>query len=537
MPQFNIYKIPKTSVNDLKKELDKLAYLENTITLKGFKIDFYLHFDENEMWWINYYGSWISKQRIDNPNDNLQNKSYYGAVVLTKGDMCYAISLGKTHFYIKRFCQYDFGIQFAQRVVNSKNVTLLNSNSFGGNKRKSINSFSTNSSLEPESGEAIMSLKGGTLNEEYLGAFISCGDSISISLEEYDLIKLPELIEFVETSLKQKSLFDIPTSRKENDPNICKKLDAELVQKILEYSNEVNFSEIIHTDSVGFLTRGDYFIKYLVCNRNQIDINGSLYFDNIKNKFAEKGIEYTKENILNLKVKVQNQFGEETLKPIKYFLDYVNPEKYYLNEGIWHHFNQKYIEFINNSVDLIKLKPKPEFDKSYEDYQKWVVANKIDKKEWYFERYFNEHIMTDYGFKNTDRQVNLSDDDEFRRYKLEIADSVNDDLLAFVKKGTPQKLNYVIDQSLISFKYLQEKNWQFELEGKQVRVRKMCLVLLFERQKFNKITEVESLIFKMKLNEWRKKLIGSNIEPIIWCSFLPKKLSESKAPKTKRRKE
>ncbi len=536
MPQFNIYKIPKNSINSLKKELAKIARLDSSIMLKGFAIDFYLHFEESEMWWVSFYSPWISKQRIHNPKDNLQNKNYFGAVVLTKGDICYAISLGKTHFYIKKFCQFDFGIQFAQRVVNKDNVTLLNSNSFGGNKRKSINSFATNSTLEPESGEAIMSLKGGTINDEYLGSFISCGDAVSISLEEYDLMNLPELIEFIDNALKQDSLFDIPTSRKESNPEICKKLDSELAQKIIDFSDEINFSEIFHSDGVGFLTRGEFYIKYLICNRNKIEISDGLYFDDIKNKFTEKGIEFTEENLLNIKVKVQNQYGQETLKPIKYFLDYINPEKYYLNEGSWHHFNQKYLEFIDNSIDLLNVDFKAEYDNFHDQYLEWIKLNSFDPNVWYFEKYFNEHVIVNAGFTNTDRQVDLSPDDDFRRYKLEIADSIKDDLLLFVKKGTPQGLNYVIDQSLISFKYLQEKNWQFDLNGKQVKIKKMCLVLLFERGKFEKITEIDSLIFKMKLNEWRKKLIGSNIEPIIWCSFNPKKAKCKSDPKAKKGK-
>ena len=527
MPQFNIYKIQKNIESDLKKELAKISTLENSISVKGFQIDFYLNFEKNEMWWIDYYSKWISPDRKSSLTEDLQNKSYFGAVVLSNKNICYTISLGKTHFYIRKYCEYDFGIRFARNIIDKNNVTLLNSNTFGGNKIKSINSFSTNSSLEPESGEAIMSIKGGTMMsladgskvDDFLGAFISCGDSISISLEEFALEKLPDLILFIEKVSKEKALFDLPTSRKETDPNICKKLDEELAQKILQNSNEVNFSEIPHSDCVGFLCRGDFYIKYLLCKRTQIEINDGLFFNNIKKKFIEKGIDYNKENILASKVKVQNQFGVDELKPIKYFLDYVNSEKYYLNEGHWHHFNQKYMEFIDNSIDLLTIDFKTEYDNPYKDYNAWLIQTKSDKKVWYFEKYFNEHIMTKSGFTNIDRKVSLSHDDEFRRYKLEIADSLNGDLLAFVKRGTCQTLNYVVDQSLTSFKYLQERNWQFESEGIQVKVKRMCLVLIFERHKFSKMTEIESLILKIKLNEWRKKLIGSNIEPLIWCSF------------------
>lgn len=532
MPQFNIYKIPQVYQNSLYRELPNIAKLENSTIINDFKVDFYLSYDKNEIWWIDYYQPWISEERKNNPNDDLQNKNYYGAVVLTKKDICYVISLGKLHFYIKKFCQPDFGIQFAQRVINKNNVTLLNANSFGGNKRKSINSFAANSSLEPESGEAIMSLKGETLYEKKLGSFINCSDSISITLEECKLTDLPDLIDFIENSLIKKARFDIPTSRKVNDHLICQKLDNELAKNIIQYSHEVNFSEILHSDGIGFLTRGDFFIKYLVLNRLKIELNNELDFAKIKSTFLSKGVDLTEENVLNIKVKVQNQFGQELLKPIKFFLDYINPEKYYLNEGFWHSFNQKYLDFIDNSIDLLNVVFKPEYNDSYEKYNNWAIEHKIQRADWYFEKYFNEHIMTNNGFINTDRKVNLSNDDQFRRYKLEIADSVKEDLLVFVKKGTPQKLNYVIDQSLVSFKYLQENDWHYNLDGRQIKVKKMCLVLLFERGEFKKITEVESLIFKMKLSEWRKRLINSNIEPLIWCSFIsPTSIKKTKTQK------
>ena len=188
---------------------------------------------------------------------------------------------------------------------------------------------------------------------------------------------------------------------------------------------------------------------------------------------------------------------------------------------------------------MINIYFKPELNESYEKYSEWCEENKDDaelgdKKKWYFERYFNEYIMPSYEFINTDRKVTLSKFDDFRRYKLEISDAINGDTLAFVKKGTLQKLNYVIDQSLVSFKYLQENNWELNIGDDRRRIRKMCLVMLFERQAFESLTETESIIFKMKLNEWRKKLLGSNIEPQIWCAFCPKNSKEKASPKSKK---
>jgi len=540
MPQFNIYRIPKNKEIPLSSELIRIGLrLEKNLEIKSFKVAFFLHYDINEMWWINYYSDWISDERKNNPDEDLQNKNYYGAIIFSNDDICYVISLGKTHFLIKKYCEYDFGIRFAQKVINKDNVTLLNANSFGGNKRKTLNTFASNSTLEPESGEAIVNIKGGTVNEGVLGNFISCGDSVSITLEEYNINDLPNLLVFINDALLTESLFDLPTSKKVVDPVVIDQLDYEIGSKIMEFSEDVDMAEMLESDSVGFLFRGDFYIKYLLCNRHKIEINDNLYFENIKLKLEEREIEFNVENILALKVKIENSFGQSFTKPIKYFLDYVNQDKYFLNEGNWYQFNQKYLEFLDNAVSMINIDFKPELNDSYQKYNEWCQENKDDaefgnRSKWYFEKYFNEYIMPTYEFINTDRKVTLSKDDDFRRYKLEISDAINEDTVAFVKKGTLQKLNYVIDQSLATFKYLQENNWEVSIGEERRRIRKMCLVLLFERQAFEKLTETESIIFKIKLNEWRKKLLGSNIEPQIWCAFCPKNKKEKEIPATKK---
>ena len=314
MPQFNIYRVPKHKEIPLSSELIRIGLRsEKTLEIKSFRVEFFLHYDISEIWWINYYSEWISDERKNNPIEDLQNKNYYGAIVLSNEEICYVISLGKTHFHIKKYCEYDFGIKFAQKVINKDNVTLLNANSFGGNKRKTLNTFSANSTLEPESGEAIVNIKGGTVNEGILGSFISCGDSVSITLEQYNINDLPDLIVFINEALHSESLFDLPTSKKIIDPITISQLDNEIVNKIITLSEEVGMAELLESDSVGFLFRGEFNIKYLLCNRHKIEINNNLYFENIKLKLEERGIAFNVENVLSLKVKIENSIGQEFL--------------------------------------------------------------------------------------------------------------------------------------------------------------------------------------------------------------------------------
>lgn len=436
---------------------------------------------------------------------------------------CYCISLGKTHFVIKEYCENDFGIQLAQKGVDRNNVTLINANSFGGNRRKSITTYATNSRLEPEIGDSVKSIKAGTISNEF-GKNVLCGDSIQLSIDEIIPSKIPELISTVNRVLTSDTdLFKIPTSRKITDPKLIAKLDKELAKAMVKNSEGITLAELIESSNFGFLFRGDFYLKYLVYKRNKIELGDNFDILSIVDLIRSKGLEVDETTLLSAKLKVETAEGQEFLKPLKLFIEYINPDKYYLHEGHWHQFNKKYIDQLDNVVSLIDFKEKSEFDNALNDHKNWIAQNNENPKVWYFEKYFNEYVLTQFDFINGDRDVVLSPDDDFRRYKLEISDGIKKDMLAFVKKGNFQKLNYVIDQSLASFKYLQENNWKVKVNSRKRQIKKMCLVLLLERGRFQNFGEIDSLIFKMKLNEWRRRLINSSIEPIVWVSFLKEK--------------
>jgi len=80
-----------------------------------------------------------------------------------------------------------------------------------------------------------------------------------------------------------------------------------------------------------------------------------------------------------------------------------------------------------------------------------------------------------------------------------------DEILHFVKFGTPQKMNYAIDQAINTVKLLQNNQSKIQINGEEKDVETICLWLVFDRkQKFSKLSELNSLIFHMKLADWKR---------------------------------
>ena len=521
MAKYNLYKILKQDQPRLVRAFKRFGLKEETSrNIEGFTIDFYLGVDQKEVWWMSHYSGWISNETKLDPDYSLLNRSHYGAVLITNDNLCYVVSLGKTHFCLQEYIEVEFGIEFAKKGLNDKSITLTRSNSFGGKKRISINSYLTNTALEPESGESIVSLKGGSINNENLGDEISCGNSVSFYIRESEPEDLPKLIANVEEILQAEDRFDIPTSIKIKDEIRITELDDELSHKLINCAEEINYQQIIEAGNFEFLFRGEYVVQYFVFERNRILLDGDINFFNIIQAIRDKGLELNQNNILKIRVKLENKDGSDTLLPIKYFIDYVNDDNCYLHGLHWYQFNEKYLEELDKSVDRIQIERISKFDESKMVYHRWANIYDVDTDQWYFERFFNEKYMTREEFRNADRLVTLPKNDDFRRYKLEIADSIRKGTLAMVKKGNTQKLNYVLDQAMATYEYLRLKNWSFVYRNRQVRMDTMCLVMLFDRGPFEKFSDLKSLILKIKLNEWRRKLVNAGVNPVVWLSFI-----------------
>jgi hypothetical protein len=123
--------------------------------------------------------------------------------------------------------------------------------------------------------------------------------------------------------------------------------------------------------------------------------------------------------------------------------------------------------------------------------------------------------MEAYGYLNIDR-----DNIQVNGFTIERADLYRDETLYFVKIGTPQKLAYVIDQAMTSLNVLQNRAITFEFAGQMLTPKSLCLwIILDRRTPVQKLSEIGSLNFLIKLVEWSKRSRNAGFKPIVRIGY------------------
>ena len=179
MAKYNIYKIEKGKESSLLEKLQTVGLsLAGQKSVSGFKLSFYFSKEPEDIdiWWADLYEDYFGS------NSKPKNKVYFGVFLISNSSLSYAISMGKSHFYLKDFCDTDFGINLAERIADN-NLKLKNSKLFGGKKSKTIISYQENSEFEYDSGESIHYVKAKTIDKYKWGEVASFGNSVQLHLE------------------------------------------------------------------------------------------------------------------------------------------------------------------------------------------------------------------------------------------------------------------------------------------------------------------------------------------------------------------
>lgn len=222
---------------------------------------------------------------------------------------------------------------------------------------------------------------------------------------------------------------------------------------------------------------------------------------------------------------------------MKKLIDYTDDEKKcILIKGEWYRYNDNYVEYLNDSVrDLeVVYNEKYNFHKhQLEDYRKLKMVeernlddnkgltdtefkNKIYRK-YYKERVFNNIMGEQYGFENHDRSSTYLDSGE----KIEIMDLYKDKTMFAVKIGsTSSKLNYVVNQSLDSFRlyHIGELKNAPEIDT-------VAVWLIFDKEASSRIikehtdlSELKLLGLKNRLDEWKKEVRLAGKKPVVYVN-------------------
>ena len=494
MAKFNLYKIYSDQREKLIEKFNSVGLTKiGSKNIDGFSLDFYFSNDLEPIpiWWTDIYKDFFGE--VEKP----KNKIFFATLLIYNPQVIYAVSLGKSHFYLKHFCDSDFGLNLAERIADDINPKIKNSKFYKSRKNKIITTYQEGSGIDFDSGESLHYLRAKTINKDKWGKTASFGHSAQFNIE-IKPEELPDFIRKIEEVLKQKSRIKLPKVILVEDEETQKKLDGLLAKVSTESSQSSTVQESdITLSGVDFIFSDQYeYSFYVRGNRDSRTDKGELTLDRLRQLISDKNVNL--ETQLNeVKVKAHNEFGRDFSVSLKETLDFVEEkERYCLINGKWYQFNQSYLDFLKEEVDNLGFK-------TQED-----VNDRTEQE-------FNQRKGRE-GFINCDRLNEIL----CKKYRVEKIDLYKDKILYFVKFGTPQKMNYVVDQAANTVKLLQNNQSKIHINDEEKEVETICLWLVFDRrQRFKKLSELNSLIFHMKLADWKRIVQNARYKPVIYVSY------------------
>lgn len=537
---FNIYKVKSSRYDELLKKINSVGLKkQKTKTIENYELTFFFsdNVKGNEIWWLKTYVEFL-----ENKDHNKFNIFHYGLLICQKiedKDTIFAISLGKSHFYLNQYIQTNFGIDLAIRMANEKTTLLKKSRFFAGVKKQEVSSYGKFIKDSYEAGESVEHIKLKAEDTELWGSKnIIFADSVQLEIDRKPE-DLPKLLSKIEETIKIK---DLKISLPKIEPaleEINKILDLQIIDSLkTSINNPISIDEF-SSNGVNISFRNNdhsYILKYLKTDRKTIS---SELLNSIESKTISEFIINNNEidNINYLKIQFKSEEKRTFTLPIKEIIDSVityDNDHYFLKNGNWYKFNQTFREYLKKSIESINLEKKIELDDN--NYMQWfkeksrkITANEATKDDiTYREYYFNDFLSTNHGYDLLDRELEKikSIDNTLPDYKLEIADLYKDgEIISLKISDEKTSLIYNIAQSNSSVEAIKRNLAEFKKE-----INSAALWFVFEKD-INKITEVNSIQFLLEIESWKKNVENHGLTPKIYISKLINKCKTPQAPK------
>lgn len=494
--KLNVFKIPKDRVKDLK---DRLKYLKlknvHSATEKGYQCDFYFSEEPapTKIPWVETYSEFFDEEPT--------NKIYYACYLWENDKYCFALSYGKAHFYLRQFCDHDFGTEVAKRIANGADVRQKSSKKFAGKKKKEIKSYTKNSKLDIESGESIDYLQASIVEDLKInfGKSGKFGSSVLV-VPEIEKDKLSEFFDSLISAMSLKEQFPLPRTTVIDSMIAGVRYEQKLVDEIMASTGTTDFASNSHElYGVDFIFSGQEKYKFN-WRSHESEYIEELSIEALQKYATENSI--PKSELLSVKVEVEKEDNAKSFsKSVRDSLDYiVGDEMVILSQGRWMSFNQDYNDQLDDYIDGIELE---------------VVEPDLIDIIPISEGDFNKS-MEARGYSNADK--------DFSKIKIpkttlvEAWDLQKDDTVYAVKFGTPQKVGYVCDQSTNTIELFSKKS---NIKKLGINFKNYCLWIGLDRDtKITKISEIKSIIFKQKIESWARKCWEYGIEPKIKISYI-----------------
>ena len=522
---YNIYKIPVEKSEDFKKFLSERSFDE--IELKkdliqeanGFNFD--LMFCDKD----NRKGSpWVKLLSSCSEEDLTQDLKIYGAALICTGkESCYVISYGNAHFYLSNYCDYNFGIKIAERLIDLNSVKAQQNVSHGGKLNKTHIDYLSRAALSYKGGEIPTYIKGNSVNEEIWGKSINCGTSAQFKWEETPL-KIGKKLKLIDNAINTESIVSLPRLIPLNEDFEADKIDSlfhKLAQAIDEYDEDTNSDQIVNVPSfymVGTKLIQNDSVKFKLSCRKYKEYDGELSVVAIQDFVEEKGLDIYSD-IRNIKLSVEYANDQWTnSKPLIEYIEFVTEDNFCLRNGRWCSFNHAYMEQVIRDVSKVFFLNHVDDDWIFDKNNLIKFAKEkgiymdIDKQP--YETYYNTKLADILGAKIVHPDTVPVDEAANKRYRYEVCDLLCDDSMYFVKIGQPSDFAYAVDQALFTLSEIQNGHGKVKLPDEtMVEPKEFHIVLICENRKtvVNKWNDIYSVNFLIHIASLKQELNMMNI--------------------------
>ena len=496
MSKYNIYLIAPENDQLLADRLVEVG-LEKVSSqeIDEVKFDFYMT-PKGQLsipWWKEQY-----QELIPERYQNIFNTSYTATLIARTSLHTYAVTMGKSHFYVNEFCDLDFGVDIAQRIGDRTKYKMKNSDFFGGIKDRAITSNTDYFELDFQSGESVSFLKMRPLSGDDWGkAAITFGNSVQFNNIEVPSVDLGSIFTSFDKILTQKPLFPIPRSRRVTNEKEIERLNAHVADLVEQGADDLVTIFEYDQFGVSFVFSDDIHLSVKVLGTTyELDNTGCLTISDIKKfckekKFLLKGI------LSDVKIVMSPDIGRSVTKPLMELIDYKSEDGFFLRGGRWYQFNQDFVDDLHNRLGEIELS-ELDFEFKESEYKAWQAKQGGVK---YKEYYYNSEISRLNKLELYDRQL-----DYRRTHRFEVCDIYDRSGKAIIvtKRGEPIDLGYAVDQASTVVKLINNGKYKTQTKpSKSLAVKEIRLLLIFKKRKtrIQLLNEIDSLTFQNKIND------------------------------------
>lgn len=498
--KINLFRIPKNNAPNLSVDLEDNGYDIAAEYEKDscYAILYILKKHSESNIWLDYYSPLLDGDAFEAYTSDIGSDSLSGVFLIETEEYAYAVVHGQGHFLVRKYCDKDFGLNLAERILDPEGLKMKHSQTFTSASKKDITSFTRRRAISDsrEYGEAFNYVKCKTADKKLWGETIDCGESVRFTFgKDFHLgpTDLHSFIKRVDSILAEEPKVSLPRYRKVTSQLVRKELDEKLQARFAEYLQNIAMDDYWMT-GVSFNFASDYHYSLKIRTHEMTDVLDTLDADILRKAVADNSAQIKGRYDL-IRVVFHNEDGDPIYsKPLREMLQITmehNKKYYVLFRNEWMEFSESYISFIEEQVDGIPFEFKDAEGKNEDDLIKSLVAagkyTQLHKQ--------NVHIG---------------------KYCIEKADLMDDNNIVMIKdQRQSSDLVYLTKQATTSIRLADAG----QLGDNVFTGRNICLWMIVKRKSIKKLSDFRSFHLLDALNDFKREVINLNLTPVIWISL------------------